>query len=173
MKTTKDISIASNWIKEGKVIAYPTEGIWGLGGLNAPEIIKAIDLIKKRPTDKKYILLFPSYDLLFKKFSFTDEIKENVKNISETFVTMLLPIEGEQKIAARIPDNQQLLSFLELIGEEIISTSANISGKPVCATAEEIKYTFNETVYGVLDLPLGGEEGPSRILDVETNEYRR
>ena len=173
MKTTKDISIASNWIKEGKVIAYPTEGIWGLGGLNAPEIIKAIDLIKKRPTDKKYILLFPSYDLLFKKFSFTDEIKENVKNISETFVTMLLPIEGEQKIAARIPDNQQLLSFLELIGEEIISTSANISGKPVCATAEEIKYTFNETVYGVLDLPLGGEEGPSRILDVETSEYRR
>lgn len=173
MKTTKDISIASNWIREGKVIAYPTEGIWGLGGLNTPEIIKAIDLIKKRPTDKKYILLFPSYDLLFKKFSFTDEVKENVKNISETFVTMLLPIEGEEKIAARIPDNQQLLSFLELIGEEIISTSANISGKPVCATAEEIKYTFNEAVYGVLDLPLGGEEGPSRILDVETNEYRR
>ena len=131
MKTTKDISIASNWIREGKVIAYPTEGIWGLGGLNTPEIIKAIDLIKKRPTDKKYILLFPSYDLLFKKFSFTDEIKENVKNISETFVTMLLPIEGKEKIAARIPDNQQLLSFLELIGEEIISTSANISGEPV------------------------------------------
>ena len=173
MKTTKDISIASNWIREGKVIAYPTEGIWGLGGLNPPEIIKAIDLIKKSPTDKKYILLFPSYDLLFKKFSFTDEIKENVKNISESFVTMLLPVEGEKKIAARIPDNQQLLSFLELIGEEIISTSANISGKPVCATAEEIKYTFNETVYGILDLPLGGEEGPSRILDVETNEYRR
>jgi len=41
------------------------------------------------------------------------------------------------------------------------------------ATPEEIKYTFNEAVYGVLDLPLGGEEGPSRILDVETNEYRR
>ena len=86
---------------------------------------------------------------------------------------MLLPIEGEEKIAARIPDNQQLLSFLELIGEEIISTSANISGEPVCATAEEIKYTFNEAIYGVLDLPLGGEEGPSRILDVKTNEYRR
>ena len=56
MKTTKDISIASNWIKEGKVIAYPTEGIWGLGGLNTPEIKKAIDSIKKRPKDKKYIL---------------------------------------------------------------------------------------------------------------------
>ena len=110
---------------------------------------------------------------MFKKLSLTDEIKENVKNISETFVTMLLPIEGKEKIAARIPDNQQLLSFLELIGEEIISTSANISGKPVCATAEEIKYTFNEAVYGVLDLPLGGEKGPSKILDVETNEYKR
>ena len=145
----------------------------GFRRLKHPRNYKSHRFNKKRPKDKKYILLFSSYDLLFKKFSFADEIKENVKNISETFVTMLLPIEGEEKIAARIPDNQQLLSFLELIGEEIISTSANISGKPVCATAEEIKYTFNETVYGVLDLPLGGEKGPSRILDVETNEYRR
>ena len=145
----------------------------GFRRLKHPRNYKSHRLNKKRPKDKKYILLFPSYDLLFKKFSFADEIKENVKNISETFVTMLLPVDEEEKIAARIPDNPQLSNFLELIGEEIISTSANISGKPVCATAEEIKYTFNETVYGVLDLPLGGEKGPSRILDVETNEYRR
>lgn len=173
MKTTTDIQEASNWIKEGKVIAYPTEGIWGLGGLNTSQVIKALDLIKRRPKDKKYILLFPSHDLLFKKYSFTDEIKNTVTNISETFVTMLLPINGKEKIAARIPDNKTLLKFLEFIGEEIISTSANISGKPVCATVKEIKYTFNEIIYGVLDLPLGGEKGPSKILDVETNEYRR
>ena len=110
---------------------------------------------------------------MFKKYSFTDEIKNTVTNISETFVTMLLPINGKEKIAARIPDNKTLLKFLEFIGEEIISTSANISGKPVCATVKEIKYTFNEIIYGVLDLPLGGEKGPSKILDVETNEYRR
>lgn len=173
MKTTTDIQEASNWIKEGKVIAYPTEGIWGLGGLNTSQVIKALDSIKRRPKDKKYILLFPSYDLLFKKYSFTDEIINTVTNISETFVTMLLPINGKEKIAARIPNNKTLLKLLELIGEEIISTSANISGKPVCATVKEIKYTFNEIIYGVLDLPLGGEKGPSRILDVETNEYRR
>ena len=173
MKTTTDIQEASNWIREGKVIAYPTEGIWGLGGLNTSQVIKALDSIKRRPKDKKYILLFPSYDLLFKKYSFTDEIINTVTNISETFVTMLLPINGKEKIAARIPNNKTLLKLLELIGEEIISTSANISGKPVCATVKEIKYTFNEIIYGVLDLPLGGEKGPSRILDVETNEYRR
>jgi len=173
LKTTTDIQEASNWIKEGKVIAYPTEGIWGLGGLNTSQVIKALDSIKRRPKDKKYILLFPSYDLLFKKYSFTDEIINTVTNISETFVTMLLPINGKEKIAARIPNNKTLLKLLELIGEEIISTSANISGKPVCATVKEIKYTFNEIIYGVLDLPLGGEKGPSRILDVETNEYRR
>ena len=173
MKTTTNIQEAANWIKEGKVIAYPTEGIWGLGGLNTSQVIKALDSIKRRPKDKKYILLFPSHDLLFKKYSFTDEIINTVTNISETFVTMLLPINGKEKIAARIPNNKTLLKFLELIGEEIISTSANISGKPVCATVKEIKYTFNEIIYGVLDLPLGGEKGPSRILDVETNEYRR
>tara|TARA_Y100001936_G_scaffold251066_1_gene305710 strand:- start:1894 stop:2415 length:522 start_codon:yes stop_codon:yes gene_type:complete len=173
LKTTTDIQEASYWIKEGKVIAYPTEGIWGLGGLNTSDVIKALDIIKKRPKNKKYILLFSSHDQLFKKYSFTDEIKNTVINTPETFVTMLLPIGGKEKIAARIPNNKLLLNFLELIGEEIISTSANISGKPVCATAKEIKYTFNETIYGVLDLPLGGEKGPSRILDVETNEYRR
>jgi tRNA A37 threonylcarbamoyladenosine synthetase subunit TsaC/SUA5/YrdC len=55
----------------------------------------------------------------------------------------------------------------------LISTSANISGEEVCKNIMEIKATFDDKIYGALDLALGGKNEPSQILDLETNEYIR
>ena len=57
MNITKEANIAAKWILDKKVIAYPTEGVWGIGGLNIPEIINAISLAKNRGEEKKYICL--------------------------------------------------------------------------------------------------------------------
>ena len=52
---------ASNWLKEGKILIHPTEGVWGLGcdalNINA---CKKISLLKQRPGNKNFILLAPS-----------------------------------------------------------------------------------------------------------------
>ena len=85
MKTTTDIQEASNWIKEGKVIAYPTEGIWGLGGLNTSQVIKALDLIKRRPKDKKYILLFPLMICCLRNF----RLQTKSKILLQTYLKLL------------------------------------------------------------------------------------
>ena len=77
------------------------------------------------------------------------------------------------KIAARIPEEGDLLDFLKLIKQPLISTSANISGEEVCANINEIKAVFDDKIYGALDLPLGGKSEPSRIIDLENNEYIR
>ena len=42
MNITKEANIAAKWILDKKVIAYPTEGVWGIVGLNIPENINAI-----------------------------------------------------------------------------------------------------------------------------------
>ena len=57
MKVTQSLITASDIIKNGGVIAYPTEGIWGIGGLNTSEIQQKIYLAKKRDDSKKFILL--------------------------------------------------------------------------------------------------------------------
>ena len=68
MKVTQSLLTASGIIKNGGVIAYPTEGIWGIGGLNTSEIQQKIYLAKKRDDSKKFILLFKSSDQLFEHF---------------------------------------------------------------------------------------------------------
>ena len=73
MIETDKIFLAASWIKEKKIIAYPTEGVWGIGCINNKSVISKLSEIKQRPKDKKYILLFKSVDDLRKKF---DDYKE-------------------------------------------------------------------------------------------------
>jgi len=76
-------------------------------------------------------------------------------------------------VAARVPSFKTLKELLKEVGEEIISTSANISGQEVCKNVTEIKACFNSGVYGVLDLELQGQTKPSTIIDIKENEVIR
>ena len=66
-----------------------------------------------------------------------------------------------------------LQDLLEEVGEEIVSTSANLSGEPVCKTTNEVKNIFSEKIFGILDLPLGGQKKPSKIFDLNLGDYVR
>ena len=85
---------------------------------------------------------------------------------------MIIPTK-QKKIAARIPGDKNLLYFLNLVDKPIISTSANLSGESTCKNIEEISAVFNGTIFGAFDGQLGGEKKPSKILDLENNEYIR
>lgn len=172
MKVTQSLITASGIIKNGGVIAYPTEGIWGIGGLNTSEIQQKIYLAKKRDDSKKFILLFKSSDQLFEHFPEAEKYKETINSFKNSFTTILLPLE-KGKTAIRIPNYKRLVEFLGLIDKPLISTSANISGNEVCKTIEEIENIFKDKIEGILDMPLGGEKNPSTIYDLELDEYIR
>ena len=55
MNITKEANIAAKWILDGKVIAYPTEGVWGIGGLDLTKNIEAINSAKERMRTKNAI----------------------------------------------------------------------------------------------------------------------
>ena len=172
MNITSEANLAAQWILDEKVIAYPTEGVWGIGGLNISENIKVINLAKKRDEAKNYILLFHSFQQLIEHFEIEEKYHPLIKNIQNTFTTMIIPTK-EEKIAARIPRDESLLCFLNLIDKPIISTSANLSGERVCRNIEEISVVFDGKIFGAFDGQLGGEKKPSKILDLENNEYIR
>ena len=58
MIEVKSPSTAAGWIKHEKVIAYPTEGVWGLGSLNKKHLIEELNKIKGRDKEKKNISSF-------------------------------------------------------------------------------------------------------------------
>ena len=172
MNITKEANLAAKWILDKKVIAYPTEGVWGIGGLNIPENINAISLAKNRSKEKKIILLFHSFQQLVDQFEIKEKYYPLIKNNENTFTTMLIPTK-KNKIAARIPGDKNLLYFLKLVNKPILSTSANLSGENTCRDIKEIKTIFDGKIFGVYDAPLGDEKKPSKILDLVNNEYIR
>jgi len=173
LKFTQSISEAASWIKEGHIICYPTEGVWGIGSLNEPELIKKIGKIKQRALNKKFILLFDSLDSLGKKYRVEKKYLKRAKEYQYTFTTIVFPTQDGDTVAARVPSFKTLKELLKEVGEEIISTSANISGQEVCKNVTEIKACFNSGVYGVLDLELQGQTKPSTIIDIKENEVIR
>ena len=173
MKFTQSISEAANWIKEGQIICYPTEGVWGMGSPNEPELIKKIGEIKQRDLNKKFILLFDSLDSLGKKYRVEKKYLKRAKEYQYSFTTIVFPTKDGDTVAARVPSFKTLKELLNKVGEEIISTSANISTQDVCKNITEIKACFGSEVYGVLDLELQGQTKPSTIIDIKENEVIR
>lgn len=172
MIEVKSPSTAAGWIKHEKVIAYPTEGVWGLGSLNKKHLIEELNKIKGRDKEKKYILLFQSIEHAFNKLEIDHKLKDKINKLSKSFTTIIVPTQNET-VAIRIPKYKVLIDLLDNVGSEIISTSANISGQPACKNTSEVKKVFSNKIFGILALPLGDEKGPSRIFDIKNNSYVR
>jgi|TARA_X000000950_G_scaffold184794_1_gene223823 L-threonylcarbamoyladenylate synthase len=173
LRLTQDIGEAALWIKENKVIAYPTEGIWGLGCLNKPELLAKLSKVKDRNINRKYILLASSVRLFTRKFIIKKEYAEKMMKYEKTFTTIIVPCGNCETVAVRFPKFPTLEMLLEKTGDEIISTSANISGSEPCRTAEDIKKVFFNKIFGILDLPLGKQGAPSKIFDIKEEKYVR
>ena len=173
MNITTEANLAAQWILDEEVIAYPTEGVWGIGCINNQYLISKLSEIKQRPKDKKYILLFRSVDDLRKKFDVKKDYIKQIKELSNSFTTIIVPLNKNNSIAVRIPKIEILQDLLEEVGEEIVSTSANISSLSVCKNVNQIKKVFSNKIFGILNLPLGGENRSSRIYDLKTNAYVR
>ena len=174
-----DLNHSINWLKAGKVLAHPTESIWGLGcdALNE----SAIDLIfkfKQRPLNKNLIVLVESY------FSIKDYVisldPEQEKLLNEkwpgpyTFLftyNKKLPkhlMNDTGKIAIRVSNHLPIKRLLEEYKGYMVSTSANFSGEPNINCPIKILKIFANDDMAYYDESLGNQSKPSQIIDLET-----
>ncbi len=178
--------IADNF-KEKKVIVYPAETIYGIGGIASDNrVIKKIYKLKKRDTSKTFIILVGSFCML-KKYFFVnakqDKFLRNVwpkpfgtKRVRPTTVILksrgILPkvLEKNSTIAVRLPMANQwgrdfLIPLIKKIDEPIISTSLNISGQKPIDDLKNIEKIFPQ-VDLVVDRGKLPSRRPSRIIDL-------
>ena len=173
MNITKEANLAAQWILDEKVIAYPTEGVWGIGCINNQSVISKLSEIKQRPKDKKYILLFRSVDDLRKKFEVKKDYIKQIKELSNSFTTIIVPLNKNNSIAVRIPKTEILQDLLEEVGEEIVSTSANISGTEYTNNLKDICNTFKSNEVALFNHRLGGISKPSKIIMLKSKKVIR
>lgn len=167
---------AGKIIKDGGLVAFPTETVYGLGGdaLNK-ESSKKIYAAKGRPSDNPLIVHISKREDLYK---IADDISEKAIKVMDMFwpgpVTVIfkkkeiVPLEttgGLNTVAVRMPNNKCALEFIEKAGGFIAAPSANTSGRPSPTKASHVFEDMNGKIDMIID---GGEAGigvESTIID--------
>lgn len=159
----KKIEEAAQIIKDGGIVAFPTETVYGLGAdaLNV-EAVKKIFEAKGRPQDNPLIIHVASKDL--GKYAY--DVPEIAEKLTERFWPGPLTVILKKKdivpyvtsanldsIGIRMPNNEIALKLIKLSDTTIAAPSANISGRPSPTDYERCVEDLN----GKVDCILGGE----------------
>ncbi len=173
------IEEAAKVIKEGGIVAFPTETVYGLGAdaLNA-EAVKKIFEAKGRPQDNPLIIHVASKDVS-KYVSNVSEVAEKLMNkfwpgpltvvLNKKDIVPNVTSANLSTIGIRMPDNEVALKLIELSGTTIAAPSANISGRPSPTDIERCVEDLN----GKVDCIIGGQKSKvgveSTIVDCTVN----
>ncbi len=145
----ENIREAAKYIREGDVVAFPTETVYGLGAdALSPEAVKKIFIAKGRPQDNPLIVHIARKDEIER---IAKGITYEVKALMETFwpgpLTLILekkdliPKEitaGLNTVGIRMPSHPAALQLILESGVPIAAPSANISGRPSPTTAQHV-----------------------------------
>lgn len=183
MASELELQQAADCVRNGGVIAYPTEGVWGLGSLPEDEVAVMKILALKQRSWKQGLLLVAARVDQFNRYltTVTDAQMEQLNRDWPGPVTYLVPHSGEapdwivgthETIGLRVSAHPLVSALCEELGP-IVSTSANLSGQPSALTAEEVKQFFGDSVDMIVPGELGGQSGPSQIKVLETGEIIR
>ena len=169
-------------LKAGGVIAYPTEGVWGLGCVWTDETaIKEILRLKQRPLEKGMIILCSQLsDIESYLLPLTSEHIQQIEQDYPHPVTWILPcklsispsVRGQHhSIAVRFSRHPQVKDLCAKVGP-IISTSANPTGLSAAMTALEVRHYFQDQLSYILPGELGGYSKPSEIRTLDGRKVR-
>ncbi|NIH41160.1 MAG: L-threonylcarbamoyladenylate synthase type 1 TsaC [Buchnera aphidicola (Periphyllus aceris)] len=179
----KSLKYCIKKLNENKVIAYPTESVFGLGcNPDSKNAVKKLLSLKNRNINKGFILISSNYNQLVPYISEKKILnKKKILLENKFFLTYLVPavqgipvwLTGDSKfIAVRITKNKFIKNLCFIYGKPIISTSANISGYKPCLNNYEIENIFGKN-FPILKGFLGDGKRPSKIVNLITGEIVR
>ena len=152
----KNIKKAIKLLKTGKVIAFPTETVFGIGALlTKPQAIRKIFKLKKRPKNKPLQILIATLDMAQDLGQFSDENLKYAKKrwpgpytfiVPKTNKVSKLVTGGSSKVGLRMPNHKTVLKLIKECGP-IVATSANLAGEPPALTVKDVKINLPELTF--------------------------
>ncbi len=173
----RKMRIAANLIREGKLVAFPTETVYGLGADALNEnAVRRIFQAKGRPPDNPLIIHIADFEQLY---GLARDVPKEARILAEKFwpgpLTFVLPKRedvpyvttgGLDTVAVRMPANEIALSLIRMSGRPIAAPSANRGGRPSPTSAEHVADDF----YGRIECIINGGETEigveSTVLDL-------
>lgn len=175
MKHIASVFDMERQLRLGDIILYPTDTVWGLGCLATLDAqISTVYKIKDRSRQEGIILLCG--DLSHLGLSLDARVIKDIERMRmECATTFVVPNTNPRlkatealdgSIAFRVVDESSYLSpILKRLGLPLLSTSANLKGKPAAQKQSELDPQLIQQVDGIVDfVDSRGGKIPSRIL---------
>ncbi|MBN1847244.1 MAG: threonylcarbamoyl-AMP synthase [Deltaproteobacteria bacterium] len=161
----------------GGVVAFPTESFYGLAvNISDERAIKRLFHIKQRPNDQPILILIPSFQTL-------QDYVDIIPPFAQTFIQRFWPggltlvfhagnavspllTAGTGKIGVRLSSHPIATALAREIAGPITGTSANLSGKPPCSSAEDVSMQLGDRIDLILDGGRTSSDKGSTILDI-------
>jgi L-threonylcarbamoyladenylate synthase len=176
----EDIERAVELLKSGKLVAFPTDTVYGIGAdAFNEEAVGKIFAAKKRDPDNPLQILIAQKDDLRK---IAEDQSIILDRLASEFwpgpLTVVMPARedfprrancGRDTIGVRMPANAIALRLIEAFGAPIAATSANISGSPDPVGAAEVMEYLGGEVALILDGGHTPGSVPSTVLDISVH----
>jgi len=152
----EEVHKAYEIIKEGGIILYPTDTVWGIGcDATNPEAVAKIYTLKQREETKSMIVLMNGEKMMYNIFKEIPEVAWQIIDLSEKPTTLILDnprnvapnlVAQDQTLGIRLIKEPFCFKLLERMKKPLVSTSANISGQ---STPKSFKEISPEIIKGV------------------------
>jgi L-threonylcarbamoyladenylate synthase len=172
---------AAAQLRRGGVLAYPTEGVWGVGcDPRNRRAFRKVLALKKRPQKKGVLLVAATVGQTLPYWQAKQPLALQPGD-HWPGTTLVLPasahcptwIRGRHDgIALRVSSHAGVRALCRAFGAPIVSTSANPAGKRPARSLRELYRYFGRNIV-VLPARLGGQGRPSRIIDARSGKILR
>ena len=181
---TADINAAVTALRNGGVIAYPTEAVYGFGcdPFNSHAVFKLL-AVKRRQPEKGLILVAADWhqvENLIKPIA--PQLLSHVQSTWPGPLTWVFPasdlvptwIKGHHDtVAIRISAHPVIQELCERFCGPIVSTSANVEGHPPKRDFRTCSIAYKNSVEHIINSKCGGQTNPCTIRDAVTNQTLR
>lgn len=182
MAYSQPILKAARILRSGGVIAYPTEGVFGLGCLpdNAAAVARLL-AIKERDPAMGLVLIATDIAQLDGWVDVPDK-SPDLQSSGESPVTWVIPataeapywLHGEHAgIAVRFTAHPVARALCDAVDSALVSTSANLHGSPPTRKKFVLRRRFHALVDYIVPGECGPATGPSEIRDLVSGEVLR
>jgi L-threonylcarbamoyladenylate synthase len=169
----ENIRTAAQALRSGRIVAFPTETVYGLGVCaDNDTVIDNLYSAKQRSRDKKLSIMIAE----------PDDVRKHVKQITpiankliSSFwpgpLTIIFDLPDNRTVGIRNSSHHVVKDLLNAAGISIVSTSANISGRPPATDAQQVISSFSDKVDVVLDGGSAEAGKPSTVIKIVDNTF--
>ncbi len=169
----ENIEKAAQALLSGKIVAFPTETVYGIGvNANDDAAVNCLYKVKLRPESKKLAIMIAEPDDVTK---YVKDISPIARTLIKSFwpgpLTIVFVLSDNKSIGFRNSHNHVVRDLIKTAKVEIASTSANVSGEIPATEAQQVIDSFGDKIDMVLDDGPTQCKTPSTVIKIMDDTF--